>query len=229
LPGGEVGDDERIVEAAKRIAEEQTGLRVEVQRWLGSLGAEYLQARPIDGVPHADAIKLPLADACDRLSACDQAAIGAATTKLKASLHESQMPDDLKLALNVIGLPLFPEGKGEEKISMAQSATQILRGLNMSLNSRELSDGEAKLREQQEASSGAASDRRNRLRLGLLTAVCSLDQGEDCDSVLEKLRGHINGGADEVSIHNRQYIVHGRFTEFRPERKPPKPIRSTFD
>ena len=30
----------------------------------------------------ADAIKLPLSDACDRISACDQAAIGAAATQI---------------------------------------------------------------------------------------------------------------------------------------------------
>jgi hypothetical protein len=113
---------------------------------------------------------------------------------------------------------------------MGQSATQILRGLNMSLNSRDISDGEAKLREQQQANDSANADRRNRLRMALLTGVCSLDRGEDIDGVLEKLRPSltVDGGRDELAVHNRQYNVHGRFTEFRPERKPPKPIRSTF-
>ena len=73
---------ESLIEGVQRLAEEQLGFRVEIDRWLGSLGAEYLQARPIDGTPLADAIKLPLSDACDRISACDQAAIGAAATQI---------------------------------------------------------------------------------------------------------------------------------------------------
>jgi hypothetical protein len=78
LPSGEVGAGEGSIEAAQRIAEEQLGLRVEVRRWLGDLGAQYLMALPNDGVPRADAIKLPLGDAIERLNVFDQAAIGGA-------------------------------------------------------------------------------------------------------------------------------------------------------
>jgi hypothetical protein len=150
LPSGEIGIGESLIEGVQRIVAEQIGLHVEIERWLTNLAVDYLQARPIDGMPRTNAIKLPMSEAVDRISIYDSAAIGAATRTLKISLHESQMPDDLKLALNVICLPLFPEREEEEKIAMAQkSATEIFTKLNLSLNQQDIERGIESLLEQE--------------------------------------------------------------------------------
>ena len=64
LPGGEIEIGESLVEGVQRIVAEQIGLHVEIERWLGDLGVHYLMARPIDGTPRANAIKLPIERGC---------------------------------------------------------------------------------------------------------------------------------------------------------------------
>jgi hypothetical protein len=110
-----------------------------------------------------------------------------------------------------------------------ENAARILRGLKMSLNSRELTDGEEKLRQQQAAATAARPAERSNagLRRACLNVVRALDSydTDELPSLMNELRQQLGGEpSDEVSSHNQQYETHGSFTMFRPERKPsPKP------
>jgi hypothetical protein len=201
LPSGIIGVGESLNEGVERIAEEEIGLHVEIERWLCDFDGHYLMARAIDGVPHPDTIKLPISETIDRIGVFDQAAIGAACGTLKRSLHESQIPDDLKLALNVICLPLFPEGEREEKDPMAQkSPAQYLAELqkNMSLNQQDIERSLHSLLEQ------------------------------ELQGVQRSVHGRQDEMEDQLALHGRRYDSRGGLLQWTPERKPSPPPKPTF-
>jgi hypothetical protein len=102
---------------------------------------------------------------------------------------------------------------------------KILRGLNLSLSTRDIERAEQMLREQKSASI-PPSNAKSELRRALLNCIRAIDSGDsDLPQLMTDLRRRLGGEpVDEVSSHNQQYETHGCFTMFRPERKPsPKP------
>ena len=112
---------------------------------------------------------------------------------------------------------------------MSQSnPVQILRGLNMSLNSQDLQNGEDMINEQREAGKPMADRSRANLKRACQNVARALDTRDNEDglaAMLEELRQQLGlEPSGEVSTHSQRYIINGRVTQFVPVRKPsPKP------
>jgi hypothetical protein len=140
------------------------------------------------------------------------------------------MPDNLRLAKNVVCFPIFPETEAEEKIEMGQkTAAQIFPELNLSLSARDIKQGLQSLHEQEAARKAAnkPSDKKAELRRALLNAIRALDIADDPEDLaqcLQAVRVQLGGvDDDELSTHGRRYDIRGGLLQWTPERKPSTP------